>query len=435
MDGAAPAGRLIRLDGEARELDCPSCGARIVHDRAFVAWCAACEWNVDAGQEPAPTGRIARTYERLNRREGESLYRQLLGSQALRPRFGVAAALAILLSVAVFAGWALLVAAGVAILVGSSFIVGQLVGVFLLGLAFVARPRIERRPKGALASDAAPELYRLVDDLAARLEAPRVHALVLRPDWNAATFRYGLRQRHALEIGLPLWAALAPDERIALLGHEVAHGVNGDTLRGVVAWNAVQTLAELGNVIVPDRVMPETGDGFVDLAAVPVNLLFLGVALLLYAAAGVVISLTFRDGRRAEFYADRLAGSLAGTEAAVRMLGTVRLERAYQRALANAQTGLIEGGLWPELAHQLRVTPPGEVDRLRRAEQRAGSGFFGSHPPLYQRERLLEVAPSVAPGFLINADRMDRIDAELAGARERLDTLARRRLPEPDDLL
>ena len=435
MDATSP-GRLLRLEGVRVEQACPACAAPIVHDRAFVPWCEACEWNVEAGLDlPQRPGPLAGLYGRLNRTEGESLYRQLLASPDLRPRPSVSGIAATLLSIAVLAGWLALVAAGIAIVAGSSFIVGQLVGVLVLGLAFATRPRLTPAPKRVLAREVAPDLYGLVDQIAGRLGAPRIHAIELNGGWNAATYRFGLRQRHAVELGLPLWESLTPAERVALLGHEIAHGVNGDTTRGIVVGNAIATLVTLGNVVVPDRIWPETGDGFVDLAAVPVNLVLLGVALGLYGMARGLVALTYRDGRRAEFYADRLAASLAGTDAARAMLAASRHDRAYRRALANTQSGLLDDGLWPELHHQRLVTPADELERLRRAERRLGSRLGDSHPPMYQREELLAAAPRAPASLVPDAERMARIDAGLAAARDRLDQQARRGIVDPDEPL
>ena len=42
-----------------------------------------------------------------------------------------------------------------------------------------------------------------------------------------------------LFIGLPLFAILDDAERVSVLGHELAHGVNGDPTRGFVVGTAM----------------------------------------------------------------------------------------------------------------------------------------------------------------------------------------------------
>ncbi|MFN3629436.1 MAG: M48 family metalloprotease [Casimicrobiaceae bacterium] len=40
----------------------------------------------------------------------------------------------------------------------------------------------------------------------------------------------------------PLMAILSPEERIAVMAHELSHGANGDPLRGTFLSGAVNTL-------------------------------------------------------------------------------------------------------------------------------------------------------------------------------------------------
>jgi Zn-dependent protease with chaperone function len=84
-------------------------------------------------------------------------------------------------------------------------------------------------PEGVrLSRDNAPSLYRLVDRLAARLDAPGVDVIRICADMNAAVHqrpihgRWG-RMQTTLVIGLPLVHSVSPRQLAAILAHEMGH--------------------------------------------------------------------------------------------------------------------------------------------------------------------------------------------------------------------
>jgi len=84
-------------------------------------------------------------------------------------------------------------------------------------------------PEGVrLTRDNAPSLYRLVDRLAARLDAPRVDVIRICADMNAAVHQRPLhgtwgRMQTTLVIGLPLVHSVSPRQLAAILAHEMGH--------------------------------------------------------------------------------------------------------------------------------------------------------------------------------------------------------------------
>ncbi|NED82958.1 M48 family metalloprotease, partial [Streptomyces sp. SID11233] len=59
-----------------------------------------------------------------------------------------------------------------------------------------------------------------------------VDLIAIDGEVNASAMRYGVRGRMLLTLGLPLWESLGPEQRLALLGHELAHHAHGDTRHG-----------------------------------------------------------------------------------------------------------------------------------------------------------------------------------------------------------
>ena len=154
--------------------------------------------------------------------------------------------------------------------------------------------------------------------------------------------------------------------------------------------------------------------------SIPVNLVMLLVSRVILAIALALALLLYRDGQRAEFYADSLAASLAGSEAAIRLLDRLPYGAAYRRAIGSVAVGDRWAAFFEELARQIRVTPATELERLALGEAKVGHSIDATHPPTYQRVAVLRSHPRQPTGLTLHADRSARIDAELAPGRERV---------------
>ena len=100
----------------------------------------------------------------------------------------------------------------------------------VLGLTTLSTLWLDRSlPPGLpVARDEAPELFAAIDELRRRLDAPRIHVIVLDPGANAGLIqqsRFGPfgPYRNVLVVGMTLMRALAVDEMRVILAHEVAH--------------------------------------------------------------------------------------------------------------------------------------------------------------------------------------------------------------------
>ncbi|EFK94930.1 peptidase, partial [sediment metagenome] len=121
-----------------------------------------------------------------------------------------------------------------------------------------------------------------------------------------------------VELGAPLMAILQPSERLAVLAHELSHGANGDPLRSMYLQGAVNTLASWGTSARPPGI-GTLGDGMpfgpiISLLGIPIDLLMLAVSEALFAAARGLLLLVMRQSQRAEYKADLLAASVAGSK-------------------------------------------------------------------------------------------------------------------------
>ncbi|MEU6865726.1 M48 family metallopeptidase [Streptomyces sp. NPDC046876] len=422
---------------------CPECGEPVPVDERYTDWCAACDWNVDPGApDPAP-GRIAAVRRRIGRAYGEQLAAEMeQGSAAARPAGRDAATLlAFGVSLLVHGVTVLLVAAGILLIVlGWSTGVQPALGALLLGLAWLLRPRRPRLPKDApvLYRADAPRLFELIDEVAGAVGTSGVHAVVVTAEANAAVTAYGLRARRMLLLGLGLWEILPPQERIALLGHELGHFTNGDTRRGVVTDGAVRALATWFSVLAPT---PPTGllDHFVNAVTFLPRWTAFGLLV-------VLDHLTLRASQRAEYLADASAVRAGSAQAAAGLLDRILLAPAVHDRLrresvaAQMQGGAggraardrAEDGLWERLAAHFGEVPEHEYERLRRVSARRAHSVDSTHPPTHLRRRCAAAPGSAgsagpadsAPGLVRYGDsRAKAVAAELAPARA---VLARR---------
>src|SRR3954467_161441 len=305
----------VRTAGEEIVSSCPQCGVEIRTDRRFTTWCAACEWNVD----PQGPGEQKRGLDRVRRglaqRYGARLFDELRGGVGKGSGSGLtwSGPLAYALALTVHGLTVVLAAVGLWGLGRGWGGLGMVFGLFLLALAWSLRPRLNRLSDDdrVLLRGDAPELFALVDEVAAGLGTRSVDAVVVDVDANASVTHLGLRRR-LLTLGLPLWEVLSPQQRIALLGHELGHFTHGDTRHGMVVGTAFRSLSTWLYYVQP-MPNPNVVQAITNLACVPLRLLITGVMALLD-------QLTARASQRGEYLADATAARTGSTEGAVGLM-------------------------------------------------------------------------------------------------------------------
>ncbi|MFB7471261.1 M48 family metallopeptidase [Kitasatospora sp. NPDC056184] len=419
---------------------CPACSGPVDPDPRFTAWCPACEWNLVPAEEAAEdcaksAKELAR--ERAAAERTERLFEEVAAGRAdtTRRDWLAASALAVpvhavTVAVAGAAGWLLVT--------GNTPL--RCLGALLLAVAFLLRPRLGRVPSGTgvLGRTEAPALYGLADRVAAELGAPPVGAIRVAEDFNASMAVVGLRRRSVLTVGLPLWEALDEQQRIALLGHEFAHHVNGDNRRGLWLGSAMRALAHWYDLARPAE---RTRGGYGAIALLSLigdylaNAFLHLVSQLPYRAYLLLDRLTARAGQQAEYRADELGARVASTEAARGMLGalllgpavgtaTVRLRAEVQSRPRSGRREAAPGpdatALWPQLREHLAAIPPLERERLLRRSRRYGHTVDASHPPTHLRLALLARRAPLPAAITCSPDEAAAIAAELAPHHTRI---------------
>jgi Zn-dependent protease with chaperone function len=417
---------------------CPECATPLPVDERFTVWCPACGWNVDPiGEEPAG-GRLEAFRRRQAARHGDRLFEEVATRGPGRPGRTWRRITAYALAAAVHAVTVALAIAGVYVIVtGLSSIYVVIGGLILLLFAYVLRPRLKRPERGAdtVSRAEAPHLYALLDRIAASLDAAPVHTVVPTTEVNAAITLSGVRGRPILFLGIPFWDVLTPRQRVALLGHEIGHTVNGDSRHGVVIGSALRTLQQWYGVLRPDR--PTLGEMPTTRAA---RVLMFVPTFAVLGLIKLLDRLTLTASIRAEYAADGSAAQVGSTRAAVELLDVLLLvepiEAAMERRRVMAGTRRATttttattqstpasepvdhaAVLWPATADFAASIPEHERERRRRLSHVRGHIVDATHPPTHLRRVALTRRPAFAAAVDTTEAEHESIRAELAPAR------------------
>lgn len=262
----------------------------------------------------------------------------------------------------------------------------------------------------------APRLFELADELASKLEAPRVHVLQINGEYNASLAQvprlgpFGW-QRNYLTLGLPLMQALTTEQFRAVLAHELGHLSGNHGRFGSWVYRVRQTWVQL--LVRLER--EERWGTFVFMK-------FVNWFAPYFNAYSFVLA------RRHEYEADKAAAQVAGAREAARALAAVDIKGSYLSekywpeilSRADEQREPTPGafaGMWPVL----RSGPAaGDARQFLRRSLLEETGYEDTHPALAQRLGAL--------GF--GADEAESLVEEIAAAGEGVETAAEHYLGE-----
>ena len=318
----------------------------------------------------------------------------------------------------------------------------------VLGWVVVAHvlPRPARLEGEALDASTHPATHRLVSAVAESVGTPTPRVVAVDGELSAHVVSVGWRMRPAVVLGLPLWTMLRPEQRLALLAHELGHLRGRDTAAAALVSRAHQVLERLATLLVP---LPRDAYGDIEDAWSPgweQSTAFgnrMGTALLrVVSLPFVALLLGFErlvavDAQRREYVADLAAARVAGPAAVVRLLFTVSGLPGIHTTVAAA----VRRGDDPfDALEAVAARPalgPGQLAAARRSAAESGRRWDDSHPRDDLRISLLEALPGTPAGVLTGrgsatatlAALAATASVELAGLRRGLSRSVR------DDLL
>lgn len=351
---------------------------------------------------------------RIAERIAQRLFEQVTNTTVSKPKHGAATRAAYAIAAAVH-----LVTLGSFVLsIWLIFFLGGfgyiVVGIGLLAFALLLRPRFGRVPKDAVVIDpaSAPRLYELVGRVAGQLDARPVWRIVLEANFNAGFAQVGLRRRRVLILGYACWNLLGPDERVAMLGHELGHSVNGDGRRGLLVNSSLRSLWEIYRLLrTLGRHVPEA-----NLVMVLVGII---AGVLGWLASWPVLGLLMIQERllaqttqRAEYYADQLAVRAAGSRAIMSTLDSLRFREPCMREL---ETSVIrrDPDIWVATRRWYAALTEEQRAKLIERAETERHRLDSTHPPTAMRIAAIGSRPEVAGAITSSQAEADAIDAEL----------------------
>ncbi|MGR6320602.1 M48 family metallopeptidase [Micromonospora soli] len=410
---------------------CPMCAQDLVLvDAGALFWCPTCRWNLDVYDPALAPWRGTRIIGRWGFRRGLELDRaaheELLADPDVAPA-GTSSGEVWLLAVSVVL--ALLGMAAVGYL-GWLVVASDLPPGVRLALAIPAvlvlllvKPSFGRVPKyGVISEREAPQLHRLVREVADAAGTPVPDVICADLSLNAGVARLGWRQRSVLVIGIPLWVMLPRPARVSLLAHELGHLANGDPLRvrrtlpartfGTRAVAATGGRNPWRRAVRAANSLAEQRSGTVVLLGMVVH----GVLALANVAGAtaqlLVDSVAMPDSRRAEYRADLIARRIAGTGPFLRSSETVLLAGRIWQDLWHLAPR-IDGEQLEPMAAEARQRLAAHLPLARQLSRRT-TDLWSTHPSEDQRMRLIEALPGVDGALCVDDNRWAEIDIELA---------------------
>lgn len=388
--------------------DCPECGTRLPVQTGYITWCHACEWNLLPQSTPEASNRWQRMSTSAKRSWTRQLFDRMKDDPKLRPSTTFTKIMAYVAATMVHMitlGFALL---GFWLLWQNWPNIFAIVGGLLfLTIAWVLFPRMEKMPENIVARERIPILYQLADNISQELGIRSIAGIIIGTGYSAALIEVGWQRKKVLYIGLPLFAVLNGQERVAVIAHELAHAANRDPLRGLYIGSALASL-----------------DGWIDILGVGEvgrtrGLTEVGLIILLLSLPSILTRylLTFllaRESQRAEYLADYLASQIGGKEALLSTLRKLHFDanlRSHIVAISASQN--YEADLFDRLRLSISEVPERELDRVWRIAELEVTNFYSSHPPVAYRVALLDARGSNDPRYTISESNAQSLEAEL----------------------
>jgi Zn-dependent protease with chaperone function len=296
-------------------------------------------------------------------------------------------------------------------------------GIPLLLVAWALRPRLWSAGDAwhELRRDDAPTFFALLDRIAEAAGTRLPDRVALDADFNAAAGAHGWLRRRTLKIGLPLFGVLTPQQRVAVLGHEFGHFVNGDPARGLLTQPALRTPLILADLVRPAEsfVGGTLWAQLAERAMWPFQMLLQRLFLLIGTG---VVAVAARDHQRAEYCADALAVRLAGTVATEALMIDFAGAEQLVAAIAAAERGTQAN---PETARRNHPGAAGwrsaadawrarlDVSDVLEKSVAEDTSLWHDHPPSGLRARIVRSWPHTDPSVVLSEEDSAKIDAEL----------------------
>lgn len=258
-----------------------------------------------------------------------------------------------------------------------------------------------------------PALYGLVDQIADHLGHKSPISLTVDENFNA-WYNQTPMGRVQVCLGLPLMYVASAQERVALISHEIAHGVNGDVLRSQFLHFPLVLLGNWYYMMIPDGLAEArasvglrggTGRAMQNLsmkilAMIPAQLLKLMERLVMV------------ESQLAEYRADLLSSKVSGGHAAASMLDKLHFYSTYATSLHKHTLAPEYDHLYVDFANRMSKRKAEDLEDVRENYKSKYLAVM-SHPPTILRMRFLQELANQQPTLELSEVQNKEITAEL----------------------
>ncbi|MZF55272.1 hypothetical protein GTX53_15750 [Streptomyces sp. SID5594] len=373
---------------------------------------------------------------------------------AVSDRFATAAAYAVagavhLLTAGLFIGSLMMI-----VLRFDTFI-QPLLGMIPLGLALSLRPRLGRLDLDlpVLREADAPALFALLHRTADSAGVRRVDTVQLTAEFDMRVTSYGVRRRRCLVLGLPLWSAYSPQQRIAAVTQAFGEGGPRNLRSGLFVGSALRSVTAGAHTLRPSDAAAATPSvdahsrhaGEIAAASRRFNARSrrsewgLWIPRVTAAATSRLLLRCTRPAvRRAQFEADDAAARTTSSSAALAALRDRDLARATyleMHRLAVEKRTLVKANaseepqddLWENIGrHAAALREQRETSRPLVPAPRAGLPDSASHDVVAQRITRLTAAPPHSATITLDESGIALIEDELHRPKQAVERLVLR---------
>ncbi|SFT14218.1 Zn-dependent protease with chaperone function [Paenibacillus sp. BC26] len=399
---------------------CPECHAHVTAHPNFMSWCE-CGWNLKPHRQEHAPSIFASFYERLGQRVGKQLLSDMEVLEHLMPKPTKTKLFTLVMATVIHAiSLAMVLLCLFALSIYREYPVLAILAVPMLILLWTQRPRIPKLSKDEkrdiVPREPFPTLYAFADQIAEYLHMPHFEGILIDEEFNASYRQAGLKQKRYLTLGLPLFSILSPAEKAALIGHEVGHGINGDSTRNLYTYTAIITLENWFRLLASrgdDEVLVE-GNLF-GLVSNVVGMLMRMVSFIPQLLIKLFIHSIYYESQKAEYMADYLGAKVGGTEGAIGLSRKMFCETTFTLSRQRFVLRGAKGNYFDELKAAAASIPSREFERIRRVEMMEGSTLDRTHPPTAYRIRTLQHHAQLAPGAIqLTGEQLKQLDRELS---------------------
>lgn len=399
-------------------IKCPKCGSEIEITEGYVQWCEHCLWNLKPDANKISKDNVVNSiYKKLGKRLGKELFQSMVKSNSLKPGMTLSKLFAYLISCAVFSISIINIVLIIYLLTNFSInVIIVVLCLFLSGMAIAAFPRIGKVPQNILSRTEFPALYKLADSITKASGSEEIYGIVIDGKFNASYTEVGLKRRKIIYIGLPLYYILDDEEKVALLSHEIAHGINGDITKGLVMGTALKTLISWYKIFAPG------GNSHNSAITMITNVIMLVLSKIILMFIMMLVYLVYNDSQRAEYLADYIGASISGTNAMKSLLIKLRLGNTFSSALQRAALSNGKISFFHELLTKTNMVPKKEIDRINMIEKMEGSSLDATHPPTADRISFMEQQGNFNPKFVLSEADSLLIEKEIEQIKDIIET-------------